>query len=345
MNKKLYIPLILAIILVPIALADIMSGMEDALGSIFDTSGDLAFVKAGLWIVLFFVLFKSLEKILSTESRGMAAILALVIAMIATRYMPNDYVEYLGGGYALILGFIFLLVPYFLGSTVGDFLNFQKKGKTFLIIIFYALFSYGLMEMKTISCKGGPANLFCEVVYWMIEHDVWVLIAIGILCVWFLLSAGKKEEDEEGGETKSKQSIIFYILLLASIGLVGYAIIYVGPIAAIAAAIVLLIFWLLPKLGQKYPTGPGKSRLTELASSGKDWMGQKISEKRQKSKMRAMLKAGRAKKEAKLEQQITKMPKGKYIKKGTSGYDLLRKRQQQLAKIRKKQGKKPGFKI
>ena len=69
-----------------------------------------------------------------------------------------------------------------------------------------------------------------------------------------------------------------------------------------------------------------------------------LARRRALAKQRAMLKAGWKQKETELARRITQMPKGKYIKKGTQGYELLRQRQRQLAKARKRQGKEAGFK-
>lgn len=185
MNKKLYLILILTLTLLPIAAATIGEGIDDALSLLFDSTGDLAFIKAGIWLVLFFVIFKSAERIFPTN-RGAAAVISLVVSMLGARFMPDEYLEYIGGGYAFLIGFILLLLPFFIGSILGDMLRFGRSGKTFLILLLYAAFGYSLIQWQGFYLGTEALSALSPVLNWMGENTIIVLIIIAVICLFFL---------------------------------------------------------------------------------------------------------------------------------------------------------------
>ena len=78
------------------------------------SASDILFLKIGLWIILFAVLFKALEKTLNLSS-GQAAILSIVISAISMRFMPVDWISKLG---TFIWVIVFIAVPYFFISAL-----------------------------------------------------------------------------------------------------------------------------------------------------------------------------------------------------------------------------------
>lgn len=78
------------------------------------SASDVLFLKIGLWIILFAVLFKALEKTLNLHS-GQAAILSIVISTISMRFMPVDWMSRLG---TFIWVIVFIAVPYFFISAL-----------------------------------------------------------------------------------------------------------------------------------------------------------------------------------------------------------------------------------
>ncbi len=189
MNKKALIFILIALTLTPIALASLTEGIEDMLGTIFGATADLAYIKAGIWLVLFFLIFKSAERIFP-QNRGAAMIIALVASMMGARFMPDEYLEYIGGGYSILLIIILMLGPFFLGSMLGDMLRWGKRGKAFLICLFYAGFAYMLIEMD-VSFLGGQASTLLDLALtWMRDHTIIVLIAIALICVFALWGSG-----------------------------------------------------------------------------------------------------------------------------------------------------------
>lgn len=185
MNKKLCPILILMLTLSPIVAATIGEGIDDTLSLIFDATGDLAYIKAGIWLVLFFLIFKSAEKIFP-NNRGAAMMIALVTSMIGARFMPDEYLESIGGGYAILIGIILFLVPFFFGSMIGDLMRWGRGGKTFLIILFYVAFGYSLTRLGNIPFQGEALTALDVVLAWTSEHSMLVLIIIGAICVFFL---------------------------------------------------------------------------------------------------------------------------------------------------------------
>ncbi|MBM3200407.1 hypothetical protein FJZ53_05705 [Candidatus Woesearchaeota archaeon] len=187
MNKNAAIILLTAIILVPAATAAVIGGVQDTLTALFNASDiDLAYIKAGIWLVLFFLVFKSAERIFPFN-RGAALIISLVVSMLGARYMPDEYLEYVGGWYAVILGIILVMVPFFAGSIIGDMLRWGKRGKTFLIILFYASLGYFLFKMpEDLPFKTEALSIFGVVLDWARENTIIALIIIGVICAYFL---------------------------------------------------------------------------------------------------------------------------------------------------------------
>jgi len=190
MNKKTYILILLTLVLIPAVTATIGEGIDNVLEFIFDATGDIAYLKAGIWLVLFFIIFKSAERIFPAN-RGAAAMIAIVISVIGSRFMPDEYLEYIGGGYAFLLGFILLLLPYFIGSILGDMLRLGRGGKTVLIILLYAAFAYSLIKWQGFYIGTEALSALSPIFNWMGENTITVLIIIAILCIYFLLKSGR----------------------------------------------------------------------------------------------------------------------------------------------------------
>jgi len=195
MNKKLYPLLILALVLIPIAAASISGGIEATLGWIFDATDDLVYIKAVMWVVLFFVIFKSAEKIFPAN-RGAALMIAILVAVLGARFMPEEYLEVLGGGYAILIVIIILIGPFLLGNILGSLARFQRRGKTYLVILFYAAFAYALMRWEGYSpstggLKGEALSAWDVALEWVGEYKIVVWVLIGLICAYFIWGRGR----------------------------------------------------------------------------------------------------------------------------------------------------------
>lgn len=182
MNKKLYLILILMLTILPLVAATIGEGIDDALRFIFDATGNLAYIKAGLWLVLFFMIFKSAERIFPAN-RGAAVIIALVVSMLGARFIPDEYLEYLGWWFIVV---IIIGIPFFLGSFFGDLARLGRGGKTFLIIIFYGIIGYSLIKWRDLGLEGPASDILDTALTWISEHRIIVLVIIVVLCLIFL---------------------------------------------------------------------------------------------------------------------------------------------------------------
>lgn len=347
MNKKLYIILVLALILIPLAAAQITEGIKDTLGLIFDATGDIAYIKAITWLIPFFLISRAVIKVFP-QNRGAAAILAAVISLIGVRYMPEEYFDFLTKYYAILAILIFF---YFVGKI------FRKgaTSKTFIAVLLLTCLAYFLAEWGYLPAEGasGVLNAAFD---WAGEHNFIMFVAIGILCLYLIL----RKEEEEGAGTLSK-TFGKIIIIAAAFLLAFYFPDYMVPILVIGA-IIFILYSLFRPHGASLREGLykgareaealarlGAGKVGDLAKqhtmAGASWIQRKKAEKKARAIQRARLKAGWKQAEAKYKQQILQMPKGNYIAKGTPGYELLRQRQIRLAKIRERLGKKPGFKI
>ena len=349
MNKSTFIIilLLLAFFITPIVVADLMDGVLDTLGAVFnESSEDLIFVKAGLWIVLFFLVFKGSEKVFP-GNKGGPLIISFVVATIGARYIPQEQLDYIAGGYTILFGAILLLVPWFLGSVIGDMLRFGKGAKTFLILALYAAFAYGI---TTWSGNNEAAYIFYQVMDLMAENPIITWIIIGAICAfllwWSSRGTGIRSLGSGFGGTPSAGMLgkaFLAILLIAGIA----AVFIFFPTYILFALIAGAIIWALYALGRglrgqgRFTQGFKKGAQGALGYAGpyaqQKWNNVRaaIAQKKAQLKQRAMIKSGWAKAEAKLIAerqaviaQLSKFPGGKALQ--SPEYKTLRAKEIQL---------------
>lgn len=346
MNKKLYIILILALILIPLVAAQITEGVKNAFGFVFDATGDIIYIKAITWFIPFFLISRAVMKVFP-QNRGAAAILALTVSLIGVRYMPEEYFGFLTKYYAILAILMFF---YFVGKV------FRKgaTSKTLIAVLLLTCLAYFLAEWGYLPTEGisGVVNIAFD---WVDAHNFITFVAIGLLCVYLILR-------KEGGEEAGKHSKTFgtIIIFIATFILTFYFPGYVIPILVIGAIVVILYHLFRPhgaslRAGLYKGAREAGALAKQQAMAGASWIQRKKAEKIARAMQKARLKAGWKQAEQKYKQQIKdqykevfrkkKRLKGAEIKKGTLGYALLRQRQIRLAKIRERLKKKPGFKI
>jgi len=303
MNKEPYILIIVALMMIPLAVASVSESVENILSVVFDASGDQIYLKAALWIVISFFGFKGLERIMNYD-RWKLLILAFVIATISTRYIPVDQLEFLQ---QYIIVILFIGLPFLVGSTLGDLFRWGRAGKTLLILLAYGASGYYLMKWQGLESEAN--DTLSLALMWLSDNRLAVVIIAGIICI-FLINRWRRVPSAGGGYDAPQQ-------------------VYSAP---------------PPQQVRPRRTSSGPSSWRRMRNRGrqsKQW----FRKRRALAKRRAMLKSGWRRAEGKYREKIRKMPKGKYIKKGTSGYVDLRRRQMRFAKSQKRQGKKPGFSI
>lgn len=337
MNKKTYIIIFLALILIPVVTASIREGVEDTLGLLLDATGNLIYVKVVIWGILFSMINISANRIFP-ENRMTMVILSLIIASAAVRFMPEEFLDFLAT-YSETITIIFLfLAPFLVGKFVIFILSLMRinlgmKGRVFLIVLSYIAAGFAVMKWKDMPI-GLEGNIINSALTWVLEHPILALVIIGLICLLLLLGRGRG-------------ILLFPFFIVAVFFLIFFfpsAILLILILGAVSFAVFLFLRLILRReegatVGSGLRTGAREAG--QLARRGAGW----FSKKRATMKQRARLKSGWKRAEQKYTQQIQKMPKGKNIKKGTPGYALLRKRQIRLAKARQRQKKKPGFRI
>lgn len=186
MNKKTWFIILLAITLIPFVSAQIAEGIEDTLSAMFNATGDIAYAKAGIWLLAFIFIFKSLERIIP-YNRGAAAIASLVISMLGIRFMPEEYFEYIAGFYTVLFLIIFFLIPYLLGSFIADLRRWGSGGKIFLILLLYGAIAYALFKWQGVLVEEYASSALSPALVWIDENTVLVFAIIALICIYLLL--------------------------------------------------------------------------------------------------------------------------------------------------------------
>ncbi len=218
MHKRglLYLVALLVLVLEANALS-IADGFFDATDAIFDADGDndIALIKFGLWLILFFIVFRGAEKI-SQERPGVAALISFIISLLAVRYLPSDTVGSFKEGFGLIGivgGFVlFFFLPYFLTKLI-----FKETKWSVLIVFYLALLA---VLLYTSSYWGYEKYLprgymFYDVLYYL-ETTTWLIwITAGVVLL--------------AGIFRRYSILIVGGVAIAAVYLIGYISRYGGP--------------------------------------------------------------------------------------------------------------------
>ncbi len=321
MNKKILLPWVFMFLLIPLIFASIGDGIDSTLVGMFSASSvEIAYIKVALFLTIFLLSFKSIEKVF-VQSRGTALIIGLLLGFISARFIPEDIIMGLRDFYIYILTIIVILLPYFFGTVIADFLRWSKRGRNFLIIIFYSGCGYILTQWEEIGIDiellGGVGEIF----EWMTDNTVVTLIIVGLICLFILFRTGKSSSGYPSSYEPSRPG--FFHGLGKGVGS-----------AAVASG----------RLAGKGAVASGR------------WLGNKLEKVRRNMEIRrqrVMLKKGWAKARQKylglLEKRTTESGsqalRGSNIKKGTPGYQeyiFLRRRK---ARAERGLGKKPSMNL
>ena len=92
-------------------LADLGDDFMNSFGYVLGGySGDIVLLKAVMWVLLFAVIFWSLFKGIFHGNRGLAVIIALVISTVGVRFVPEELLDSISGGFYMFILLILLLV-------------------------------------------------------------------------------------------------------------------------------------------------------------------------------------------------------------------------------------------
>ncbi len=143
--------------------------------------GSLMLLKAGVWIVLFAIIFWSSKKMFS-GSKGIATIFAIVVSLISIRFIPDEYIHDIGFAYG-VFGIIVLILA-IIGGTLLILNSYFpiKEHKAFGVVwaVFYFFIAWvfhqltdiitGIYQVDELLPVAGP---------W----GKWLCIVLGIACL------------------------------------------------------------------------------------------------------------------------------------------------------------------
>ena len=103
-------------LLIPIVSAQ-WEGVYSMFSFLFGAGENVAFMflKAGVWIILFAIIFGASTKMFS-GNKGISTIFSIVFSLIAVRFIPNEYIYYIGSAYG-VLGIVLLILA-IIGGTL-----------------------------------------------------------------------------------------------------------------------------------------------------------------------------------------------------------------------------------
>lgn len=193
MNKKAFLIIILALVLLPVVTARLSEVMKDTLSSILGVGEDmdLVWVKAGLLIILFLLLSISAKRILR-GNRTAAAIIAMIMALIGVRYMPEEWIGWMGV-YAMYLAvFLVLLTPYFIGRYLLGAWIFRcgRKWKIFLVLLCYAIAIYAITRAGGVALELETWGILGEALDFISTNRVTMFAMIAVILLIYIIGSG-----------------------------------------------------------------------------------------------------------------------------------------------------------
>ena len=166
-------------LLIPIVSAQ-YGGVYSMFSFLFGTgeSGAFMFLKAGIWIVLFAIIFWLAKKIFS-GSKGIATIFSIVVSLISIRFIPDEYIFYIGSAYG-VFGIVVLVLA-IIGGTLLILNSYFpiKEHKAFGVVwaLFYFFIAWVFHQLTGIITGIYQVDELMPV---MGPWGKWVCIVLGI---------------------------------------------------------------------------------------------------------------------------------------------------------------------
>ncbi len=168
------------------------------------------FLKAGVWIILFAIIFGVSTKMFS-GSKGVATIFSIVFSLIAIRFIPNEYIYYIGSAYG-VLGVV-LLVLFIIGATLFILNKYFpiKEHKFFGVVwaLFYFFIAWCFHQLTDIITGIYQVDELLPVIG---PWGKWVCIVLGIVCLFRSFSGtgsyagtrASRDESKEGDRERKE---------------------------------------------------------------------------------------------------------------------------------------------
>lgn len=177
-------------------------GLESVLDIVFGSSAsDVLFLRIGLLLVVFAVMFKGMETALKF-TRGQAAVVAFIVGALSMRLMPAVWLQDFG---AWVWVLVLFIVPYFLIGAVFE----RGLVKWFAIAAAYIALFYGLVSYSSYSGDSGVSKVVGPVydalspVLFLVSDVLrlhgqgFLYLLVGIVVAIALLVLRKKMKEEE----------------------------------------------------------------------------------------------------------------------------------------------------
>ncbi len=138
----------------------IIEMFQDIADILFSTGGitQLALIKASLWLLLFFIIFKGVEKVFP-GNKVIALLIAAIVSLVGIRFMPDELFDVVMGAYVVVVGVALLLGPYITISIIAKAANLGKTVKWMLVAaaygsLIYFLPAFGAVDLGSNSLDG-----------------------------------------------------------------------------------------------------------------------------------------------------------------------------------------------
>ena len=191
-------------LLTPIVSAQ-WEGVYSMFSFLFGAGENVAFMflKAGVWIILFAIIFGASTKMFS-GNKGISTIFSIVFSLIAVRFIPNEYIYYIGSAYG-VLGIVLLILA-IIGGTLLILNSYFpiKQHKAFGVVwaLFYFFIAWIFHQLTEIITGIYQIDELLPVIG---PWGKWICIVLGIGCLLRAFSgtsgyAGTRPSRDEKGE-------------------------------------------------------------------------------------------------------------------------------------------------
>ncbi|MDD5086294.1 MAG: hypothetical protein PHV16_00935 [Candidatus Nanoarchaeia archaeon] len=152
--------------------------------------GTALFLKAGIWIILFALVFGVSSKMF--DKKGIATIFSMVFSLISIRFIPNEYIHYIGQAYG-ILGIVFLVL-FVIGATLFILNKYfpitEHKAFGFVWGLFYFFIAWCFHQLANLQLYDFPK--IQEALQTIAPWGRVVSIVLGVACLMKALGGRSK---------------------------------------------------------------------------------------------------------------------------------------------------------
>jgi len=166
-------------------------GVYSMFSFLFGTGeGAFVFLKAGVWIILFAIIFWSAKKMFS-GSKGIATLFSIVVSLISIRFIPDEYIYYIASAYG-VFGIILLILA-IIGGTLLILNSYFpiKEHKAFGVVwaLFYFFIAWVFHQLTNISTGISQIDELLPIAS---PWGKYISIVLGLACLYKAFSGRSK---------------------------------------------------------------------------------------------------------------------------------------------------------